>query len=419
MAAFKYLGLEATVTGDKIEARCYAPPAIFFKDQVARVVDAVNSLKVIARKDGALVYNLYNPPQPTRAGFHAIERNIKAKIAGHPWPATANLAITMRCQANCVHCSASPFRNPLRRELATDEVKSVVTQATDLGCTLVIFVGGEPLLRKDLFELIAHVDRDKAVPMVFTNGALLTEDNVKRLADAGLYSMNISIDSSDPDEHDRLRGLPGAFRKAVDGGKMALEKGILVGISTYATAGRIADGKVERLLQFGQKEGFNEVTIFDCIPSGRFLKRTDLVLSDEDKAKVTELARRYHAMSHPMGVVAQAIVNSPQGAGCFGAWSEFYMTPYGDVAPCDFNPVSFGNLLEEPLKAVWKKMVRHRDFCYKHPTCRMQTPEYRARYIDILPDEALLPVPIEEIERLRAARPKTPVREMGERQPAD
>jgi len=377
---------------------------MFFRDQVNRVLNAVNSLKVIAHRDGALVYNLYNPPQPTRAGFHAIERNIKAKISGHPWPATANLAITMACQCNCVHCSAEPFRDRSRRELATDEIKSVVRKATDMGCTLVIFVGGEPLMHKDIYELIACVDADKAVAMIFTNGWLLTADNVKRLADAGLYSMNISIDSSDPDEHDRLRRLPGAFQRALAGGKRALDAGLLVGLSTYATHDRLAAGKVEALLQLGQKEGFNEVTVFDCIPSGRFLKRCDLILSDEDKARIIELARRYHAMDHPMGVVAQSIVNSPLGAGCFGASSEFYMTPYGDIEPCDFNPVSFGNVLEQPLEAIWKKMVRHPDFNCKHPTCRMQTPAYRAKYIDILPDDAELPVKIEDVERYWAEK---------------
>jgi len=402
MPRFDDLGLELTVVNDKIEANIFGPPASFVRDQVERVLNTVNKMKVIAHKDGALVYNLYNPPQPTRAGLHAIERNVKAAMAGHAWPATANLAITMRCQCNCVHCSAAPFKEPKRRELTSDEIKSVVTQAVNMGSTLVIFVGGDPLLHKDIYNFIAHVDRNKAVPMIFTNGDLLTADNVKKLADAGLFSMNISIDSPDAEEHDRLRGLKGTWEKAIRGGKMALDAGILVGLSTYATGERIDNGKVERLLQFAQKEGFSEVTIFDCIPSGKFLKDTDVILSDAEKQKVIDLALRYHNMSHPMGVVAQSIVNSPIGAGCFGAYSELYMTPYGDIAPCDFNPISFGNVLEKPLADIWKKMVKHPDFCYKHPTCRMQSPEYRKRYIDVLPDNVRLPVAIEEVERLRA-----------------
>lgn len=400
MPVFEELGLECEVVGNRIEAKILGPPASLFKGQIERVVSVVNSLKVIARRDGALVYNLYNPPQPTRAGFHAVERNIKAEMAGHSLPATANLAITMACQCKCVHCSADPFKDPARRELTADELKSVVTQATDLGCTLVIFTGGEPLLRKELFELIAHVDRDKAVPMIFTNGDLLTEKNVKRLADAGLYSMNISIDSCDPGEHDRLRGIEGLFQAALEGGHRALDAGILVGLSTYATADRIAEGKVEKLVEFAKDEGFNEITIFDVMPSGKFLKNTEMVLSDEDKARIVEMTMRYRNSDHPMGVIAQSIVNSPLGVGCYGAASELYMTPYGDIDPCDFNPVCFGNVLERPLADIWKKMATHPDFCYRHPTCRMQTPAYRARFIDILPDDARLPVKIEQVERI-------------------
>lgn len=397
---FEELGLECTVVGDKVEANVFGPPASLFKDQVERVLKAINSLKVIARRDGALVYNLYNPPQPTRAGFHAVERNMRAKMAGHALPATANLAINMACQCRCVHCSAERFRDASRRELTTGEIKSVVTQATDLGCTIVIFTGGEPLLRKDLFEFIAHVDRDKAVPMIFTNGEYLDADNVKRLSDAGLYSMYVSIDSPDPEEHNSLRGCPGLFQKALEGVQRALDAGILVGLSTYATADRLREGKVEETILLAQREGFNEVTIFDCMPSGNFLNRRDMLLTDDEKHRIVELATRYYKSPHPMGVIAQAIVNSPLGVGCYGGASELYMTPYGDINPCDFNPISFGNALERPLAEIWKKLATHPDFCYRHKTCRMQTPSYLARFIDVLPVDAQLPVPIEQVEAI-------------------
>jgi len=408
MPRFEDIGIECEVVGDRIEANVFGPPASLFEDQVARVVNAVNSLKVIAHRGERLVYNLYNPPQPTRAGFHAFERNMKAEMAGHALPATANLAITMACQCRCVHCSAERFRDNGRRELTTDELKSVVTQATDLGCTVVIFTGGEPLLRDDLFELIAHVDRDKAVAMVFTNGDLLSAQNVSKLADAGLYSMYVSIDSPEPEEHDRLRRRRGLFQKALEGAHRAMDAGILVGLSTYATSERLAAGKVEKALELARREGFNEVTIFDCMPSGNYLKRRDMLLSPEEKRQIVDLARRYHNDGHSMGVIAQAIVNSPLGVGCYGAASELYMTPYGDINPCDFNPVAFGNVLEEPLEKIWTRMATHPDFCYRHKTCRMQTPSYLSKFIDVLPDDVQLPVHIDTIERIWAEKGITP-----------
>ena len=71
------------------------------------------------------------------------------------------------------------------------------------------------------------------------------------------------------------------------------------------------------------------------------------------------------------------------------------MSAYGVVNPCDFNPCTFGNVRKMRLSEIWHKMVSHPDFCYRYASCRMQTPEYRAKYIDILPDDVRLPVPIE------------------------
>jgi len=187
-----------------------------------------------------------------------------------------------------------------------------------------------------------------------------------------------------------------------------MDAGILVGLSTYVTSERLAAGKVEKALELARREGFNEVTIFDCMPSGNYLKRRDMLLSADEKRQIVDLARRYHNDSHSMGVIAQAIVNSPLGVGCYGAASELYMTPYGDINPCDFNPVAFGNVLEEPLEKIWTRMATHPDFCYRHKTCRMQTPSYLSKFIDVLPDDVQLPVHIDTIERIWAEKGITP-----------
>ncbi len=394
--SFDFLGLETKMVGAKIRARATGPLGPMFQPFVDDYFRRLNSLKVIAKVDGANAYNLYNPPQPTPAGMRHLMRRVKRMLYGIVFPGTANLAVTGKCQCRCVHCSAEPFRNPNREELTTEEIKRVVDGALDLGASLVIFVGGEPLIRDDIYELISYVDKEKAIVMIFTNGLLLTDENVKSLKRAGLATLNISIDSPNPETHNELRGVPALFNKAFEGAARCREQGILTGISTYATSERLRSGEVEKLLQIAQKEGFHEVTIFDCIPSGKFLKRSELILTDDEKRQVSELAKRYHEMDHPMGVVAQSIVNSPDRGGCFGAYSQFYMTAYGDINPCDFNPISFGNVREMPVQAIWKKMLSHPDFAKHELTCRMQDKEYRRKYIDPLPDDPQLPIPIEQ-----------------------
>jgi len=401
MEVFDFLQIETEVADDRITGTAKGILGELLQPHVDWFFDVLNGLKIIARKDGNLVYNLYNPPQPTKAGMRALYRKIKERLTGKFFPAVGNLAVTHRCQCNCVHCSAEPFVNPSRDELTTDEFKQVIDGTLNLGASLVIFTGGEPLLRPDLCELIQYVDKDKAMPMIFTNGWHL-EEKAEDLAAAGLATLKISVDSPDPEEHDRLRALPGVYKRAMAGAEKARRAGILTGLSTYATHEKLESGDLEKLLKVAQDNGFHEVTIFDCIPSGRFLHDTSKILTTDERKRIIELAHKFHDSDHPMGVVTQAEVNSAAGAGCFGAFAQFYMTAYGDINPCDFNPVSFGNVREYPIEYVWDKMTSHPDFNHKHMTCRMQTPSYRKKYIDPLPEQPKLPVAVEEVERLAA-----------------
>ncbi len=367
----------------------------FMKPLIDRFFRTLNGLKIIAEKDGGNVYNLYNPPQPSEAGLRALSRKLKDILYGHVFPATVNIAITQSCQCRCLHCSADLFRRHGERELEKSEVVRVIDEAIGLGANLIIFTGGEPMLRPEIFEFIRRVDRSKAVAMIFTNGLLLGGDAASRLADAGLYSLNVSLDGPDSGTHDGLRKSDGCFDAALRGAEQCRKAGILTGVSTYATRENLASGDLERLIELARSEGFHEVTVFDCIPSGKFLGKTDLMLTAAEKKRVVEIGKRQHAMKHPMGVVTMAQVNSPAGAGCFGGYTQVYVTAFGDVNPCDFNPVSFGSVREFPLEAIWEKMVSHPEYGSRKQTCRMQSPRYRSRYIDPIPEGAPLPVPIE------------------------
>ena len=108
-------------------------------------------------------------------------------------------------------------------------------------------------------------------------------------------------------------------------------------------------------------------------------------------------------MNHPMGINCMSIINSPRVVGCYGAQSQFYMTAYGDINPCDFNPINFGNVREMPIPEIWKKMITHPDFSKRYPTCRMQSKAYRKKYIDPLPKNVRLPVSIEDIAPVEMA----------------
>jgi len=383
--------------GKKIRCELAGPLKARFEKQAEAFLAVINSLKIIAEKNGKNYYNLYNPGMPTPPAMRHLERKLRTMAEKIVFPGTCTLSITPRCPCRCVHCSADRFVTEKRRELTLDELKSVVDQAVDLGVSNVVFTGGEPMVRQDLYDLIAHVDKTRAHVMIFTSGVLLTDKNVERLAAAGLDSLNVSIDADSAAQHDELRRMPGAFQKAFEGARRARAAGILTGISTYGSHETVASGSLEHILNMARDDGFHEVTIFDCVPTGKFLNAPHVRMGRKDIKRIRALADRVNASEHPMGITAQAKANAYDGGGCFGGFAQFYMTCYGDVNPCDFNPVTFGNVLAEPLEAIWRRIVTHPEYAPHRHACRMQSERYRAKYVEPIRGEERLPVHIDRL----------------------
>ena len=390
----------------KIRCELAGPLKGKFAGQVEAFLAVLNRLKIIAEKNGKNYYNLNNPGLPTPPAMRHLERKLRTLVEKIVFPGTCTLSVTPRCPCRCVHCSADRFVTEKRRELTTDELKRVVDQAIDLGVSNVVFTGGEPMVRQDLADLIAHVDKNRAHVMIFTSGVLLTEKNVARLAEAGLESLNVSIDADTAAVHDELRRTPGAFEKAFEGARRARAAGILTGISTYGSHESVQAGALERILAIARDEGFHEVTIFDCVPTGKFLNAPEVRMGRKDIKRIRALAERFNESDHPMGVTAQAKANAYDGGGCFGGFAQFYMTCYGDINPCDFNPVTFGNVLEEPLEAIWRRLVAHPEYAPHRHACRMQSERYRMKYVEPIRGEERLPVHISRLPGDGTIRPE-------------
>jgi MoaA/NifB/PqqE/SkfB family radical SAM enzyme len=393
------IGLEVTADPEtrKVSARATGPLAYFLRKEVNRVVGNINRYhSPIAMHNGGFVYTLYQPPVPSARMVNAMSRVI---VRGREpiYPTTCTLQVTARCQLDCAHCSAARFKTRERDELTTEEWKSVLRQSVDLGIYNIVFTGGEPLLRKDICELVAAVDSRRANAMMFTNGLLLTEENVDRLRDAGLFSVMVSLDDPRPEEHNRLRGRPNCFQDATAGIKNALEVGLLVGISTYAGPDDVRSGRTEQMIELARAMGVHEITIFDVVPTGKLLPlQQKQLLSHEDKDQLIELERHYNELEDYPHIITQAFINGPLGVGCFAARVQYYMTTYGDVTPCDFTPLTFGNVRDDRLEEIWDRMLAHPAYCQPSDHCRMQDPEFRRKYIDDIPGEGLLPWPATE-----------------------
>jgi MoaA/NifB/PqqE/SkfB family radical SAM enzyme len=254
------------------------------------------------------------------------------------------LSLTHLCQCRCVHCCQRQAVRDDRAELTAEEVKSLIDQARRLGAIYVVFAGGEPLMRKDIVELVGHAHRRGLISRINTNGLLFTPELVALLKKAGLTQAGVSIDSPDAEIHDRLRGLPGAFDTALEGIRNLQRRGILVQLMTYASRENIPEG-LRRLISLGRELGVFYIYFFFPTASGAWICAFNELLTEEEKTRVRELAdvRYVHVELATRRSLCRV-----------SARSVMNVSPYGDLTPCPFVPYVIGNVRSRPLKEFWR-----------------------------------------------------------------
>lgn len=360
--------------------------------------------KNLARFRGKRVTYLIYPPTGSRSFYRTAKSIFKGYLGGSFSPSAATLAVTYRCPCRCFHCSAQLNLQKGRSELSTAEIKAVIDQCLDMGMSVITFTGGEPLLREDIFELIDYVDKKKAVTILFSNGLLLDRDAAEKLKKSGLYALFVSFDSDVAEEHDRCRNYGGLFEAAVEGVKNAQAAGLLVGLSSYCSKSNVEQDHHLRMHRLAQRLGLLTVLLFDAIPTGSLLRAEDIMLTPEQHRRLADHTDRVLKEGIVPPLAAQSWQNTMMGylsgITCFAGPIQLYITAYGDVTPCDFTPLSFGNVRTEPLRKIQKKIVSHPAYDHRSLVCRMQHPNFRTLYIETIPEGSPLPYPMDKHARV-------------------
>jgi len=305
-------------------------------------LDSIKTSLPGLRKAARLYITNHSPRAFLQAFFHVCR-----KAAGRTAVESALLAITYRCQAHCPHCFAQVEGFGIGPEMSTEELRAVMDQLKALGTLNVFFTGGEPLLRGDIFDLVAHAHDTGLLTRLSTNGYLLTRACAAELKRAGLNQCGISIDDADPSVHDRLRGLPGAFERAIEGFRYLRECRIDGKILGYATHENITGG-LERIVEMGQQIQVNSIHFNIPFRAGRWSDNQEEVLSDKDLAGLRKL------LKYPFVSIA---FPTPDGLCDACAKSIIGISPVGDVLPCLTVPMVIGNVREEPLSSIWHRHV--------------------------------------------------------------
>jgi len=306
----------------------------------------------LTRHNGRWMLNSFLPPFPSPAFDRMFENLLSGRELS---PVSAFLAVTWECPGNCRYCSAGRRRPGY---LTTAQWRQIIASLRDGGVSIIGFTGGEPLTRSDLAELIRTAADGGCTTILFTSGAGLNPDRIKQLQEAGLWSLCVSLDHDDPAAFDAVRGRSGAWQDAVTALQRAKKAGFYTMIGSVAGPEFVEQHTYEQIHRLGARLGVDEYRLVEQMPCGKALDFSpDAFLNGE---QIQQL-RKFHQTANQRGlrpkVCAFNQVESPELFGCGGGSQHLYIDAAGEVCPCDFTPLSFGNVTREAFGDIWTRMT--------------------------------------------------------------
>jgi MoaA/NifB/PqqE/SkfB family radical SAM enzyme len=216
-------------------------------------------------------------------------------------------------------------------------------------------------------ELIEAVD-DRSVLFLFTSGYGMTPEKARAFKKAGLFAVGISVDDADPKRMDALRGREGAFDKAVEALKICREAGLYTMTQTVARRDSLRSGHLQEIVALSTKLNVHEIRILENMPSGRLTGVSeDRILTEAEREELRAFNR---AMNQEKGVPKISVfahTEDKERFGCGAGTQHSYLDAAGNLYPCDFVPLSFGNVRERPIAELWREM--HQRIGMPRQTC--------------------------------------------------
>jgi radical SAM protein with 4Fe4S-binding SPASM domain len=285
--------------------------------------------------------------------------------------------LTSKCNLECAHCYAAA-RSPDEDELSTREGRALIADLASMGVPVLLFSGGEPLMREDVFELAAFAHESGLRTALSTNGTLITPAVARPIKDAAISYVGVSIDGT-RETHDRFRNREGALADALAGLNNAAREGLRTGIRFTLTADNFAD--LPSILDLVESEGIDRFCLYHLVYSGRGRALAGRDVTAEQSRGAVELlieraldwaARNVEteiltADNHADGVLVLAYVEGhfPERAdevrrllaaagGCSAGRKIAAVDPAGEVRPCQFwSHESVGNVRRRPFSDIW------------------------------------------------------------------
>jgi len=281
---------------------------------------------------------------------------------------------TVGCNLECVHCRRLEVAKELAKsDLTTAEGLRLIDQIAAVGKPILVFSGGEPLMRPDIFELAAYARGRGLNIALASNGTMIDAPLASRIAAAGFHRVSVSLDGACAETHDRFRRQPGSFDAAV----AALRALKAAGVATQlnCTIARHDQHELADVLRLGESLGADAVHYFLLVPvgCGEQIAAHQMLSAEEIEARLNELhdlARgttieiKATCAPHYYRIVRQRPTtpspdaggeprHHPMSKGCLAGTAVCFVSHQGDVFPCGYLPVSAGNVRREPFAQIW------------------------------------------------------------------
>jgi radical SAM protein with 4Fe4S-binding SPASM domain len=286
-------------------------------------------------------------------------------------------SITTKCNLKCKHCYSSSVEQAAPDELSTGEAFHLMDDLSRWGIGLLIIDGGEPLCREDLLDVVKYASSKGIRTTIGSNGTLIDRPMARKLVEAGVMAVAISVDGADAQTHDSFRGISGAFEQTMKGIQACRNAGLPFQLNMVVRKDTLS--QLGDMLRLAVNCGANAAEFFDLVAAGRAKEESrDQVLSLNERRRAMELLADVQA-DYPLIIRVPACPMYPlllqqknirpkhfpvemlrrvpyYGRGCAAGMPGGYIMVQsnGELNPCMLLQVDLGNIREQSITSIWE-----------------------------------------------------------------